>query len=261
MAALKPMEIKTSDEQLSGGKGMKFLKRYYYFGIAIVPFVYLLFSSDKDAISGGAQNLKMCEDKCSARRDQRYEHFNGRDILNTNHLLNQVADETKALIEKLNVDYGEQNFAEIFLGTDGKVRPFVPLSEKSTEALRRKLMIKVLSAQKGLMKKESSFEGCDCTNGDVALPGSVKSKGGEDFLPPLDTSFEEYIWATGGHSAAAGHGNLYNESYTAFMERDVKDIFGSIGIDFQGRKYVQCFGLKALFCSQISYSNIFLVLE
>ena len=46
---------------------------------------------------------------------------------------------------------------------------------------------------------------------------------------------QNYIWATGGHSASAGHGNLYNESYTAFMERDVKDIFGSIGIDFHGR--------------------------
>lgn len=255
MASLTPMEIKTSDERLSGGTGMKLLKRYYYFGVVILPFVYLLFSSDKDAISGGTQSHKVCEQMCSDRREQRYEHYNGRDILETQDLLNQVADDTKALIEKLNVDYGEKNFKEIFLGKDGKIRPFVPLSEKSTSALRRKLMIKVLSAQKSLMKKESSFSGCDCINGDIGLPGSVKRKGSEDFLPPLDTSFEEYIWATGGHSASAGHGNLYNESYTAFMERDVKDIFGSIGIDFQARKYVLFRWIEKVLCMTSVCSN------
>ena len=30
MGALKPMEIKTSNERLSGGNGIQFLKRYYY---------------------------------------------------------------------------------------------------------------------------------------------------------------------------------------------------------------------------------------
>jgi len=88
------------------------------------------------------------------------------------------------------------------------------------------------------------FDGCDCINGDVGIQGDagaeLKKNGADDeddSSPPLDTSFENYIWVTGGHSASAGHGNLYNESYTAFMERDVKDVFGSIGIDFQARNY------------------------
>ena len=207
---------------------------------------------NKDVGSAGMQNNHVCHQKCSTRRDQRYEYFKGRDILDTNDLLNQVADDTKALIKKLEIDYGAETFAEIFMNSDGKVRPFVPFSVKSTVGLRRKLQIKVLLAQQNLRKKESVFSGCDCINGDIGIPGSVKSKTSSvennngDF-PALDTSFENYIWATGGHSASAAHGNLYNESYTAFMERDLKGVFGAIGIDFQGRKYVSfCWGLVML---------------
>lgn len=36
---------------------------------------------------------------------------------------------------------------------------------------------------------------------------------------------------------SAGHGNLYNESYTAMMEHSVQPIFESVGIAFQGRNY------------------------
>ena len=243
MTSLKPMEIKTSNEEKTGGNGINFLRRYYYFGVALLPFLFLLASFDSNVGFGTKKSHRVCHQECSTRRDQRYEYFKGRDILNTPDLLRQVADETKVLVMKLKVDYGEETFDEIFLTQDGKVRPFVPFSDKSTERLRRKLMIKVLSAQRDLMKKESAFNGCDCINGDVGIPGSVKNKitnaeDDEDSFPPLDTSFGNYIWATGGHSASAGHGNLYNESYTAFMERDLKDVFGSIGIDFQGRKYV-----------------------
>jgi hypothetical protein len=42
---------------------------------------------------------------------------------------------------------------------------------------------------------------------------------------------------TGGHSAAAGHGNMYLESYTAVMERALKPIFAAVGLDFVGRNY------------------------
>jgi len=46
-----------------------------------------------------------------------------------------------------------------------------------------------------------------------------------------------FVWATGGHSAAAGHGNFYDESYTAFMERAVKDVFAAVNMEFIGRNY------------------------
>jgi hypothetical protein len=36
---------------------------------------------------------------------------------------------------------------------------------------------------------------------------------------------------------AAGHGNLHNETYTAFMEVAAQPIFESVGIEFEGRNY------------------------
>jgi hypothetical protein len=241
MTSLKPMEIKTSHEADTQGKEMRLFWRYkYYFGILLVP-LYLFFSIFVGNFGLGKKSNKVCHQECSVRRNQRYEHFKGRDILNTEDLLNQVADETKLLVEKLQVDYGKETFKTIFMNDDGKVRPFVPFGDESTERLKRKLMIKVLSAQKDLMQKESVFNGCDCVNGDVGIPRnpSTETKKWKSSVEEDDdehTLFENYIWATGGHSASAGHGNLFNESYTAFMERDLKDVFGSIGIDFQGRK-------------------------
>lgn len=46
-----------------------------------------------------------------------------------------------------------------------------------------------------------------------------------------------FVWATGGHSSAAGHGNLYDESYTAVLERGAKGIFEALGLNFTGRNY------------------------
>jgi len=114
------------------------------------------------------------------------------------------------------------------------------------ERLKRKLMIKVLSMQLSLSSKDSNFNGCSCS-GDK---GHALRHDVSDSLDPDDASavfegieddtigvFEKYVWATGGHSASAGHGNLFNETYTAYMERDLKDVFASIGIDFEARNY------------------------
>eukprot|EP00535_Pseudo-nitzschia_heimii_P006093 CAMPEP_0197183210 /NCGR_PEP_ID=MMETSP1423-20130617/7663_1 /TAXON_ID=476441 /ORGANISM="Pseudo-nitzschia heimii, Strain UNC1101" /LENGTH=670 /DNA_ID=CAMNT_0042633773 /DNA_START=138 /DNA_END=2150 /DNA_ORIENTATION=+ len=226
------------------GKGKIPIWRSKIFGYFSLPLLLLLVIFHVNTSSEKEKDHYVCHDECSARRNQRYEYFNERDILNVNHLLNQVADEAKILIAKLNVDYGEENFKQIFMTDDGKVRPFLPIGGKSTDRLERKLMIKVLSAQTNLMQKESEFNGCDCTNGDVGISSNpvmevehMSKEDGEYLVPPLETIFEKYVWATGGHSASAGHGNLFNESYTAFMENDLKNVFGSIGIDFQGRNY------------------------
>jgi hypothetical protein len=45
------------------------------------------------------------------------------------------------------------------------------------------------------------------------------------------------VWATAGHSAAAGHGNLYNQSYTAVMEQRLQSFFHLLGVQFVGRNY------------------------
>jgi hypothetical protein len=46
-----------------------------------------------------------------------------------------------------------------------------------------------------------------------------------------------FIWASGGHSAAAAHGDLYNESYSAVLERAVQPVLAELGVWFEGRNY------------------------
>jgi hypothetical protein len=45
------------------------------------------------------------------------------------------------------------------------------------------------------------------------------------------------VWATAGHSAAAGHGNLYNQSYTAVLEQRLQPFFQLFRVQFVGRNY------------------------
>jgi hypothetical protein len=52
-------------------------------------------------------------------------------------------------------------------------------------------------------------------------------------------------WANGGMSSAAGHGNLYNESYTAVFERAVQPTLQGLGVWFETRNYAVSVGLSA----------------
>mmetsp|Transcript_801 Transcript_801/g.1820 ORF Transcript_801/g.1820 Transcript_801/m.1820 type:complete len:416 (-) Transcript_801:864-2111(-) len=135
------------------------------------------------------------------------------------------------LLDKLHADYGEKYFNEIYVDEDGGYRPITPctIGGDSWHQLKRKLKLKILSAQLSAKQQQLNVHGCNCGK-----------KGAQEDLNVSDnqeTFFEKYVWATGGHSASAGHGNMFNESYTAYMERDLKDVFGSAGIKFEGRNY------------------------
>jgi len=106
----------------------------------------------------------------------------------------------RELIAKLEVDYGKDTFAQMFLsppigrmafGKDSTVT-------SSWKAMKRKIIIKLLQ---------------------VILHGKT--------IP--------FVWITAGNSVAAAHGNLMNESYTAVLERAVQPIFRSGGLHFIGR--------------------------
>jgi len=56
-------------------------------------------------------------------------------------------------------------------------------------------------------------------------------------LQSLQDTSSTFLWATGGHSSTAGHGNFYDESYTAVLERLVTPLFAALGISFEGRNY------------------------
>ena len=48
---------------------------------------------------------------------------------------------------------------------------------------------------------------------------------------------QPFVWSTGGHSVAAGHGNLFNESYTHVLNQASKSLFQAVGVDFIVRPY------------------------
>jgi hypothetical protein len=82
------------------------------------------------------------------------------------------------------------------------LRRIFVMNDLSRERLVRKMMLKVLEGQ--------------------TLPLSQKS---------------QFTWVTTGDSAAAAHGNMYSQSYTAVLEETVRDAFGVVGIDFKANNY------------------------
>lgn len=58
-----------------------------------------------------------------------------------------------------------------------------------------------------------------------------------EMAAPETTTASTFVWATAGDSAAAGHGNLFDQSYTAVMGRTVQDAFASLGVAFQAKNY------------------------
>ena len=52
-----------------------------------------------------------------------------------------------------------------------------------------------------------------------------------------DKSPASFTWVTGGHSAAAGHGNLFTQSYTAILETTLQKVFKIVNIDFKAKNY------------------------
>jgi hypothetical protein len=135
----------------------------------------------------------------------------------------QALDKAReAFLEKLKIDYGEEQYENMFFTTatsdSGKrvTRGRTIMSSPSGgldsggvsfDRLRRKMVQKILQAQSS-----------------STTPGTT-------------TVLLPFVWATGGHSTAAAHGNLYNESYTAVMERNAFDLFQAVGLQLEGRNF------------------------
>ena len=178
---------------------------------------------------------RICYDLCQIRQEKRKEHFGG-NLLDNSDVLDILNKAKGDLVDKLRVDYGSDNFEKIFV-KNGKYVGIEPITQDgdSVQRFKRKLQIKVLSMQSAILKDDSQVDGCDCASGGTPLVDTIGILSSDTFL--VSKTYGKYVWATGGHSASAGHGNLYNESYTAYLERDAQPIFESIGIDFEGRNY------------------------
>ena len=97
-------------------------------------------------------------------------------------------------------------------------------------------MMKLLEMQIAIRTENEQLQGCNC-NADKSAGHNRHLEAKAFVLPELRKTFSNFVWATGGHSASAGHGNLFNESYTANMERATKPVFEAVGIEFEGRNF------------------------
>ena len=223
---------------------------------------------------------RMCYHICEGRRKHRQERYGG-DLTAPKEMYDMALAGKEKMIAQFKKDYGT-HFDKIFASTSVEktklsyrpVEAAAGVPTTSINGLKRKLKIKILQVQTELQRRDKLVNGCNCIGGAKAV-GEVSNT--TSFRE--DPFFAKYVWATGGHSAAAAHGNVFNESYTAFLERSASQVFNAIGIDFEGRNYAmggtssgfeismcmkEIFGEDYDFLSWVSQSSVFgleLVLE
>jgi hypothetical protein len=210
------------------------------------------------ASGGGGSSSKVCDSLCSVRTEQRNDHYHG-DLLNNTQVLQLVTNARDAMISKLQEDYGKEYYDRMFVfnkKSRGRMALHGPDEDSSSgstlsrDRFKRKLTMKILKMQTAILEQESNVEGCDCTpsfeeeaeTDETKLRHRRRRRLQDDDesstqQPSFPDTYSNFVWVTGGHSAAAGHGNLHNESMTAYMERTVQGVFASVGIAFTGRNY------------------------
>lgn len=216
--------------------------------------------SDAVQVSEVDEDKSECQLDCEFERHEFVEEFHDNELDNRKILLKRAKDAREKMIEEIRTEYGSY-FDAIFMDpeNEGKFRGFEAADpeEDSMERMKRRLQIKVLSLREKIMlrkvmsiqERKRQHEGL-CRN-------QCHHNASAPLLPvAFPTHDIRYVWANGGHSSSAGHGNLYNESYTAVLERDVKPIFAAIGIEFEARNHAMggtSSGLEISMC----YEQIF----
>jgi hypothetical protein len=176
-----------------------------------------------------------CDAVCDKREENRKTKFGG-DLLDVNEVLRLAKEGRDKTIKALREDYGDY-FDRIFVdGTDMDGEPsyngMSAVGFRSRDRLKRKLKLKVLKMMNNIRVSESDVMGCDC----------VKKQGKANDTPDdkaydIPDFYEQYVFANGGHSQAAGHGNIYKESYTGYFDTDLKPVWEAIGINMIARNY------------------------
>ncbi|CAJ1931900.1 unnamed protein product [Cylindrotheca closterium] len=184
---------------------------------------------------GGGGFDKGCSDICTKREASRKEKFGG-DLLDFRDIVKLAEAGHEKVISTLRHDYGEY-FDRMFINKGNGTHYFgmrpADLQGPSKERMKRKMKIKVLKMMASVRTSESNLHGCDC----VEKAGSVNSRVDEGISTDIPDFYEKYVFANGGHSNAAGHGNKYSESYTAVFGRDVRPVWEAIGIEMIDRNH------------------------
>lgn len=146
------------------------------------------------------------EDISVDNNDKQDEHTSSKEkVLSVSEIKERFSSAEQALVQSLKFDYGNETYDKMFVTSDSRSQGKYVFQTPSGEAnswnrSKRKMMMKLLQAQ--IHRKKIPF-----------------------------------VWATGGHSAAAGHGNFYDESYTNYLNKAAVPIFESVGLDFVARNY------------------------
>ena len=144
-----------------------------------------------------------------------------------------VETERDKLFERLQRAYGPATFQAAFQYTHengqvlslGKFLFTSPHGTKSLFRLKRKFIVKLLQATKAQYYDNNNNNN---KNKDTSTNRQPHNK---------NKYFAQFIWANGGHSSSAGHGNFFWESFTAVMERNMIPFFAAMGVEFVARNY------------------------
>ncbi|GKZ01025.1 hypothetical protein MPSEU_001053900 [Mayamaea pseudoterrestris] len=133
--------------------------------------------------------------------------------------------------DRLEAEYGTQAAQEMFLSRN---LTFASPLNRSRHRMVRKLQTKLLKVQLRAKDDDERRRQLHQRSDEQSLSNMRQNRHLQD---GSDTMMVPFIWATGGHSAAAGHGNYFNESYTARLEQLLAPVFASMGMRFVGRNY------------------------
>jgi hypothetical protein len=184
-----------------------------------------------------------CEQQCDIPPPPQEERFGGQDLTSAKIMLERLQQYRQIWIDqtlrKQYGDYyhdifeplvdGERVFVgreQIFKNPNALPEPGHPADPKATgpgwARMVRKYEIKLLQIQLAILQekitpKRHCLEHCQA--------------GLQDGL------YSRFTWVNGGHSASAGHGNFFRESYTAVLSRDLQPLLAEIGLDWVAKNY------------------------
>ena len=206
-----------------------------------------------------------CEAQCQNPPLKDLQYFDGDDLLNVQTLQSRLKTHKEQYIAKLKGMYGADTYTAMFEPTIpvkdpltnqttkqsvnvGRHRIFkdpamLPVNKKFNEddlvdngpawyRMVRKYQMKLLQIQLGILEERFNAKNIclkECAAGDEGNSRNLQQASGG--------LYTRFTWVNGGHSASAGHGNFYRESYTAELERALQPILKEIGLEFIAKNY------------------------
>ena len=77
---------------------------------------------------------------------------------------------------------------------------------------------------------DESVHGCNCLT-----KTGYTAENEESFAANIPDYYQQYVFANGGHSNSAGHGNTFSQTYTAYMGEDLRLVWDAIGVEMIDR--------------------------